>query len=181
MHRAGVKQAQDVIRRKYLPDEFETTLTVNSCWTMPYRFTKPAEIVIVSDQPPSYDKLEVFLDVNTPNSVDNEVVMENLLIENEEDEFLRQPSQLDEVDDEQQMTADKTEKLVSDDDEDLDSEQPKERKSKWYIERNGSPIHIKKALKLLIPREFISKERSRRHWVTNSLHTSLKPIAHLTM
>lgn len=175
MHRAGVKQAQDVIR-KFLPDEFETTLTVNGCWTMPYRFTKPAEIVIVSDQPPSYDKLEVFLDINTPNSVENEVVMESLLIENEEDEFMRQPSQLDEVDDEQQMTADKTEKLESDDDEDLDSEQPSERKSKWYIERNGSPIHIKKALKLLIPREFISKERSRRHWVTNSLHTSLKPI-----
>lgn len=31
MHRAGVKQAQDFIRR-YLPDEFETTLTVNGCW-----------------------------------------------------------------------------------------------------------------------------------------------------
>ena len=101
---------------------------------------------------------------------------ENLLIENEEDEFVGQPSQLDEVDDEQQMTVDKTEKLESDDDEDLDSKLSSERKSKWYIERNGSPIHIRKALKLLIPREFISKERSRRHWVANSLHTSLKPI-----
>ena len=175
MHIAGVKQAQDFIR-KYLPDEFETTLTVNGCWKMPYRFTKPAETIIVSDQPPSYDKLDVFLDINTPNSVENEVVMENLLIENEEDEFVGQPSQLDEVHDEQQMTVDKTEKLESDDDEDLDSKLSGERKSKWYIDRNGSPIHIKKALKLLIPREFISKERSRRHWVANSLHTSLKPI-----
>ena len=175
MHRAGVKQAQDFIR-KYLPDEFETTLTVNGYWEMPYTFTKPADIIIVSDQPPSYDKLEVFLDVNTTNSVENEVVTENLLIENEEDEFVGQPSQLDEVDDEQQMTPAKTEKLGSDDDEDLDSEQPGDRKSKWYIERNGSLIHVKKALKLLIPREFISKERSRRHWVSNSLHSSLKPI-----
>lgn len=48
MHRAGVKQAQDFIRR-YLPDEFETTLTVNGCWKMPYRFNKPAETIIVSD------------------------------------------------------------------------------------------------------------------------------------
>ena len=175
MHRAGVKQAQDFIR-KYLPDEFETTLTVNGYWEMPYTFTKPADTIIVSDQPPSYDKLEVFLDVNTTNSVENEVVTENLLIENEEDEFVGQPSQLDEVDDEQQMTPAKTEKLGSDDDEDLDSEQPGDRKSKWCIERNGSLIHVKKALKLLIPREFISKERSRRHWVSNSLHSSLKPI-----
>ena len=175
MHRAGVKQAQDFIR-KYLPDEFETTLTVNGYWEMPYTFTKPADIIIVSDQPPSYDKLEVFLDENTTNSVENEVVTENLLIENEEDEFVGQPSQLDEVDEEQQITPAKTEKLGSDDDEDLDSEQPGDRKSKWYIERNGSLIHVKKALKLLIPREFISKERSRRHWVSNSLHSSLKPI-----
>ena len=102
--------------------------------------------------------------------------MENLLIENEEDEFVTQPSQLDEVNNEQQMTADKTKKLESDDDGDLDSEQSSDRKSKWYIERNGSPIHIKKALKLLIPREFISKKRSRRHWVTDNLLTSLKPI-----
>ena len=132
---------------------------------------------MLSDQPPSYDKLEVFLDINSPNSVVNEVVVENLLIENEEDEFVRQPSQLDEVDDEQQVTADKAEKLESDDDDDLDSKLSiDERKSKWYIERNGCPIHIKKALKLLIPREFISKERSCRHWVANALHTSLKPI-----
>ena len=175
MHTAGVKQAQDFIR-KYLPDEFETTLTVNGYWKMPHTFTKPAETIIVSDQTPSYDKLEVFLDVNTTNSVENEVVIENLLIENEEDEFVGQPSQLEEVDDDQQMTPAKTEKLGSDDDEDLDSEQPGDRKSKWYIERNGSLIHIKKALKLLVPREFISKERSRRHCVSNSLHSSLKPI-----
>ena len=103
-------------------------------------------------------------------------MIENLLIENEEDEFVGQPSQVEEADDEQQMTPAKTEKLGSGDDEDLDSEQPGDRKSKWYIERNGSLIHIKKALKLLIPRKFISKERSRRHWVSNSLHSSLKPI-----
>ena len=53
MHRAGIKQAQDFIR-KHLPDEFETTLTVNGCWKMPYRFTKPAGTIIVSDQPPAW-------------------------------------------------------------------------------------------------------------------------------
>ena len=65
---------------------------------------------------------------------------------------------------------------VSDEDYGCNSETSNSRKSKWYIERNGSAIHVKKALKLLIPREFISKERSRRHWVADSLHSSLVPI-----
>ena len=73
---------------------------------------------------------------------------------------MREPSQLDEVDDDQEMTIAKTDKLESDDDEGQDLETSSEGKSKWYIERNGSPIHIKKALKLLIPRKLISKERS---------------------
>ena len=37
-------------------------------------------------------------------------------------------------------------------------------------------IHINKALKLLIPRELIPKERSRRHWVANDLHKTMAPI-----
>lgn len=78
------------------------------------------------------------------------------------------------------MTAAKTEKLESDDDEDQDSETSTERKYKWYIERNGSPIHIKKALKLLIPREFISKELSRIGLLIPSTFL-WHPLTHLTM
>ena len=70
-------------------------------------------------------------------------------------------------------------------DEDSDQEKHVEEKAnknlsqgkqKWNIERNGEMIHINKALKLLIPRELISKERSRRHWVANDLHKTMAPI-----
>ena len=57
MHRAGVQQAQEFVQ-KHLPQESENTLSVNDCWDLPYTFTKPAGMVIVSDQPPSYNKLE---------------------------------------------------------------------------------------------------------------------------
>lgn len=105
MYRAGVQQAQEVIR-KYLPDELETTLTANNCWRLPYRFTKPSETVIVSELPPSYDKLDIFSWFQHLK-VENEVAMENLLVENTEEEFVGQPSQLDEVDDVQEMTVTK--------------------------------------------------------------------------
>lgn len=46
MHRAGVHQAQEFVQ-KYLPQEFESTLSVNDFWDLPYTFTKPAGTVIV--------------------------------------------------------------------------------------------------------------------------------------
>ena len=67
----------------------------------------------------------------------------------------------------------------SDEEENLQEQARKtisQRKQKWYIKRNEEMIHINKALKLFIPREFISKERSRRHWITNDLHKAMTPI-----
>ena len=115
-------------------------------------------------------------DVNFLNSVANEVAMENLLEESEESDFLKHSTQLDEIYDDQEMNFSTTDIVESDEDDGRNSETSNSRKLKWYIEKDGSLIHIKRALKLLIPREFISKERSRRHWVADSLHTSLVPI-----
>ena len=175
MHRAGVQQAQEFVQ-KYLPQEFENTLSVNDCWDLPYTFTKPAGMIIVSDQPPSYNKLEFVQDVNSLNSVGNEVAMENLLEESEESDFVKNSTKFDEIYDDQEVNFSTTDIVESDEDDGRNSETSNRRISKWYIEKNGALIHIKKALKLLIPREFISKERSRRHWVADSLHNSLVPI-----
>ena len=175
MHRAGVQQAQEFVQ-KYLPQEFENTLSVNHCWDLPYTFTKPAGMVVVTDQPPSYNKLEFVQDLNSLNSVGNEVAMENLLEESEESDFVKHSTKFDESYDVQEMNFSTIDTVESDEDDGCNSETSNSRKSKGYIERNGSPIHVKKALKLLIPREFISKERSRRHWVADSLHSSLVPI-----
>ena len=102
--------------------------------------------------------------------------MENLLEESEESDFVKHSTQCDEIYDDQEMNFSMTDIVESDEDDGRNSETSNSRKSKWYIEKDGSLIHIKRALKLLIPREFISKERSRRHWVADSLHTSLVPI-----
>ena len=102
--------------------------------------------------------------------------MENLLVESEESNFVKHSTQLDEIYDDQEMNFSTTDMVESDEDDGRNSETFNSRKSKWYIEKDGSLIHIKRALKLLIPREFISKERSCRHWVADSLHTSLVPI-----
>ena len=40
---------------------------------------------------------------------------------------------------------------------------------RWYIKKDGNNVHITKALKILLPKEYISKERSRQHWVGNPL------------
>ena len=114
--------------------------------------------------------------MNFLNSVANEVAMENLLEESEESDFEKHFTQLDEIYDDQEMNFSTTNIVESDEDNGRNSETSNSRKSKWYIEKDGSLIHIKRALKLLTPREFISKERSRRHWVADSLHTSLVPI-----
>ena len=114
--------------------------------------------------------------MNFLNSVANEVAMENLLEESEESDFVKHSTQCDEIYDDQEMNFSMTDIVESDEDDGRNSETSNSRKSKWYIEKDGSLIHIKRALKLLIPREFNSKERSRRHWVADSLHTSLVPI-----
>ena len=175
MHKAGVQQAQKFVQT-YLPQEFESTLSVNYCWDLPYTFTKPSGTVIVSDQPPSYNKLEFVQDVNSLNSVANEIAVENQLQESEESDFLKHSTQFEEIYDEQEKNFSTPDIVESDEDDGRNSETSASSKSKWYIERNGSLIHIKRALKLLIPREFISKEKSRRHWVADSLRTSLVPI-----
>lgn len=79
------------------------------------------------------------------------------------------------------MTAAKTEKLESDDDEDQDSETSTERKYKWYIERNGSPIHIKKALKLLFQESLSRKNEAADIGLLIPFTLLWHPLTHLTM
>ena len=54
-----------------------------------------------------------------------------------------------------------------------DKEEQKEKNVKWYVtKRNGTKkemIHISRAIKILLPREYVSRERSRRHIASNFL------------
>ena len=58
---------------------------------------------------------------------------------------------------------------------------------KWYISKlegeKLSKIHIKKALKLLVPREFISRNRSQRHFSAKYLpgHQAVEPTHNISI
>ena len=145
------------VRAKISAQEFESTLSVNDFWDLPYTFTKPAGTVIVSDQPPSYNKLKFVQDVNFLNSVADEEAMENLLEESQESDLVKHSTQLDEIYNDQEINFSTTDIVESDEDDGRNSETSNSRKSQWYIEKDGALIHIKRA------REFISKERSCRH------------------
>lgn len=178
MHKEGVKAAQTLVQ-EYLPSEFQRCLMENNWWELPYTFPKPEDIVIVAGQTPSYQKLDVSVDAHLLKEVQSEIDKENLV--EREEKFILSTADcgVDYMEaDVNEMNVDSV--MKSDEDSDHVEEKVNKNlsqgKQKWYIERNGEMIHINKALKLLIPRELISKERSRRHWVANDLHKTMAPI-----
>lgn len=177
MHKRGVKRAQELIN-KFLPEDFSTLLESHGVWDLPYSFKKPTGIKMVSVGPPpkEYNKLHVSLS----SSADSAAVISNTEEENATD--------IDDVqvEEEEQPKGSTTDSKDSDpsshtsvsDVEDSESDQDDHNSDtgksvppnmRWYIKKDGNNVHISKALKVLLPREYISKERSRRHWVGKSL------------
>ena len=177
MHKRGVKRAQELIN-KFLPEDFSTLLESHGVWDLPYSFKKPTGIKMVSVGPPpkEYNKLHVSLS----SSADSAAVISNTEEENATDIDDAQ------VEEEEQPKGSTTDSKDSDpsshtsvsDVEDSESDQDDHNSDtgksvppnmRWYIKKDGNNVHISKALKVLLPREYISKERSRRHWVGKSL------------
>ena len=182
MHREGVKKAQELVR-KFRPVEFSTLLESNGAWDLPYSFQKPTGIKMVrtSSPPPEYDKLHVSLS----SSSDSEAVISKIEENNATDtrnmqlEKEEQPSgymtDSEEGDTSLHMSNDDVEDSNSDQ-EDFKSAESVPPNMKWYIKKDGNNVHISRAIKVLLPREYISKERSRRHWVGKSLLQAWKQI-----
>ena len=178
MQKSGVKRAQELIN-KFLPEDFLTLLESHGVWSdLPYSFQKPAGIKMVSVGPPPKEcnKLHVLLS----SSVDSAAVNSNTEEENAID---IQNMQLEEEEQPKRSTTDSEDSNPSShtsisDAEDSDSKKDKHNSDtgksvlpnmRWYIKKDGNNVHITKALKILLPREYISKERSRQHWVGNPL------------
>ena len=177
MLKSGVKRAQELIN-KFLPEDFLTLLESHGVWDLPYSFQKPAGIKMVSVglPPKEYNKLHVSLS----SSVDSAAVNSNTEEENAIDV---QNMQLEEEKQPKRSTTDSEDSNHSShtsisDAEDSDSKKDKHNSDtgksvlpnmRWYIKKDGNNVHITKALKILLPREYISKERSRQHWVGNPL------------
>ncbi|KAJ7381845.1 hypothetical protein OS493_038710 [Desmophyllum pertusum] len=192
MHYEGVKEAHKIVR-KYLPKEFEDLLIKNESWTCPYHFRKPEEIKLKTGQalPASYNMLDFSLADHISHSkathdAENVMETEDVLIEKEEAGLFPSVENGKNDNEIDFPTTSNDEKKEEIDEEETDEETDEEdktkpttqsnKKLKWYLQRNGESVHINRALKLILPREYISKERSRRHWVSKHLPL-MNPIA----
>ena len=78
MHKEGVEAAQLLVK-EYLPPEFKKCLMENNSWDLPYTFPKPKGTVIVSNKPPTYNKLHVSVEADLVKDVQAEVDLKTCL------------------------------------------------------------------------------------------------------
>ena len=179
MHREGVKKAQDLIR-KFLPTEFSRLLESNNLWDCPYYFQKPTNIQMIRSgpPPPECNKLSMSL-AECPdteviiNTVECNTANEIKDVAPESQEHSVTDSEGDDI---SQDVCDECEEVSDSDTEDGTMAESTPVTRKWYLKKGESELHISRALKLLLPREYIAKERSRRHWVGKSLIQAWKEI-----
>lgn len=171
-HLNGCQKAQSLVE-KYLPKEFVEVLKTEEAWDLPYKFDKPANFKRREETlPHNYWKLDFSFSKcdsimhsvpEVENNIDGETDIESEVDEtvsaNTESRF-------------NEGSVDNSElSNCSDTDDEADCVSHQESKNKkWYIERNGSNMHVNRALKIILgSREYISRDRSKRHWSANYL------------
>jgi hypothetical protein len=160
-HYRGVKRAQELCN-KYMPQKVVTLLKQKKCWEVPYSYEKPNGITVIgdlTDLPSCHNLIE--------NMCRNKIVV----LEQDVEDLECRDDDEEEDDDDQTLPA-----------PDLDLEDESESlkgNAQWYITREVGPgiltkMHIKRAISILLPREYIPRERSRRHWTPKYI-SQLKP------
>ena len=172
-HYEGVKDAQTLFEM-YAPGAAVEVLKEHNSWEQPYSFEFVDGVRFVSDDcplPVNYNKLDKsFADLqNGTEAVDNHCLeddLHNCYLVSSSDNNDSSISGISALDNDQ---GDPLENFSS------------ECTSKWHITKleNGEmkSIHIKKALKLLLPREWISRNRGQRHIASKHLpgHAPVEP------
>lgn len=165
-HDRGIKLALSWME-KYLPNGFMALLKENNSWGIPYKVES-----LVGQQQFDPDQCSAgYEKFNTPkmnNEPQRESVTDDTIEYKENSCPQDYHDQTDSNDDEDSLDFFKE-----------DEQNKEEGTSKWYITRqvgkSTTNIHVKRAIKLLIPREYISRERRKRHWVHKHL-PGLEPI-----
>ena len=144
---AGTKEGQELVQ-SYLPKDFKVLLESRGKWKTPFVAEKPKAMQFVSNSLPRYDKTSFSAwNINQIPSLKDEDDKEH-------------------GEDLEDQSGNRSEQISSDEDDVVNSESNTEKHpNKWYIDYKGSPMHINRALKTLVPREHISRERGKRHWV----------------
>ena len=148
---------------KYLPLAAVDCLKKASAWGMPYKFNMPKGMKVIAEGglPAGYSKL----DFSFSDSKQVREQMHNIEVECSVDS--EEPNTTEAL---PVASVDGTDEIESsvfietfDGDECIEKKASKE----WYIGRveNGSvsKMHVSRAIKMLLPREFISRNRSQRH------------------
>ena len=156
-HSAGKKEGQMLFSR-YMPASCIQLLKESGYWDTPYKFEHPSGIKLVNCLlPDGYNKLDVsFAD----NALDELTEIEEQISEGVDDNECLKTTDL--------SLQDAGETIESDVLEEVDEPLPEGKAKKWMISRqlnDGtiSSIHIKQAIKLLLPREYFSRSRQKRH------------------
>jgi hypothetical protein len=160
-HKEGVKDSQ-VLFEKYMPPECVRLLKTSGSWKKPYSYKVPEGCLVVNKCPPKeFNKLETsFANVN-----------KDVISDAEDIDELDIPY-LNNNDEEKQNDDQDTTLELQSEDEENDSEDGvggKEWKLSKVVNGKTTYIHIKQAIKLLLPREYISRCRQKRHWAAKYL------------
>ena len=157
-HREGVKKGQDLFE-KYMPQPCVNLLKDSERWHIPYKYEQPSGLQIVNgDLPDNYNKLDLNV---SAGSLAAETQLE---LDKDCDEEECESAQ-------NHLTSDNA--ILESGDEELENDTEESQGQKWMISKseNGklNYIHINQAIKLLLPREYISRCRQKRHWASKFL------------
>ena len=158
-HREGIKEGQTLFA-KYLPQACVDLLKETGNWEKPYCYPKPEGFTVVNGPPPKeFNKLNSsFADVFIPDTVD---------VESKCDES--EDVQITEL--EVDVASGEDSELLVDtgDEDDVDLKGGKSWKISKYADGNMTSIHVTQAIKILLPREYVSRCRQKRHWASKYL------------
>ena len=164
-HREGVKHGQALFS-KYVPEQCVTLLKETGKWDVPYKFTKPQGFKVVDgDIPKDFNKFSksfanvTLVDLETLCTGDNEEIESN---ENDAGEETSSSAANESENQEDNVSEGEEETAEGD-------KGGRAWKVSRYTDGKLTYLHIKMALKLLLPREYISRCRQKRHWASKYL------------
>lgn len=176
-HMKGVKQAQAIVEN-LLPPEFVRKLKQHndgepeSAWDRPYTFKHPPTVVQTDDHP--FVEIDFLsLGHNELENIEKNLVSEAGIDVTEGIEVFNEQPAISEA------SEDYESNMAAGINEGNNEEEYKDNTSKWYFSKleNGvlNKYHIMKIIKSIIPREYISRERSKRHIKSVAL-PGLEPV-----
>ena len=159
-HFQGVKDGQALFQ-KYMPVGAVELLQQNDYWDTPYTFEHPADMKVMDGRlPENYSMLDKTYAEAKDRLCDVDDDIETAVNDDEEENECNS-------DDEQEEEEEQEEN--GDSKEDDINAKGKEWKISKVVGNRTTYIHVKQALKLILPREYIARCRQKRHWAAKYL------------